>query len=156
MLIYLKGKANRTCWWVACKDDGKKGRPTSSFFNWATEYKAAPFAERGRNEFEEGNHEFCFASLMFEMLIRHPGGDISYADEYMSLEFQGDIRTRYKLRSHQQRVWYLKPRGHIRSSWEWVVDMGKKRTKVKILEWTNVEDWEKTKELDGPVVREEN
>lgn len=44
----------------------------------------------------------------------------------------------------------------MRSSWEWVVDMGKKNAKVKILEWTNIKDWEKTKELDGPMMLEEN
>lgn len=55
-----------------------------------------PFTERGRrNEFEEGNYKFCFASLTFEMLIRHLSGDIKYADEYVSLEFQKDIRARY-------------------------------------------------------------
>lgn len=44
----------------------------------------------------------------------------------------------------------------MRSSWEWIVDMWKKNAKVKILEWTNIEDWEKTKELDGPMMLEEN
>ena len=44
----------------------------------------------------------------------------------------------------------------MRSSWEWVVAMGKKNIKVKILEWINIRDWEKTKELDGPMMLEEN
>lgn len=54
-----------------------------------------PFTERGRNEFEEGNYKLCFTSLTFEMLIRHLGRDIKYADEYVSLEFQKDISARY-------------------------------------------------------------
>lgn len=46
--------------------------------------EAVPFTKRVRNESEEGNHGFQFASLMCEMFIHHPCGYVSYGDEHES------------------------------------------------------------------------
>lgn len=39
-----------------------------------------------------GQEKFCFEPFGFEMLVRHPSGDVRWTVEYINLEFRGKFR----------------------------------------------------------------